>query len=135
MKFWRLNKKKPIPVSILIEELHNALNDIQRKFDDYQMKRLEQFYNTDGSPVVRRIQFSEKSSIDIPLISLVNHRLLCLSEFTVVLNADIDLINRDELKQEVRKMEQNGLSLEFTDNKKNQNTVTIRFNCGDCVKH
>lgn len=135
MKFWRRNKRKTIPVSTLIEELHNAVNDIQRKFNDYQVKRLEQFYNMDGSPVVRRIRLSEESSIDVPLISLVNHRLLCLSEFTVVLNTDVDLIKKNELKQETLKKEQNGLTLEFSDNKKNQNTVTIRFDCGGRVKY
>jgi hypothetical protein len=137
MRFWKRNKNKreTIPVPVLIEQFNDAISDIQEKTDNYQLNRLDQFYNADGVPVTRRIQITDRSYMEVPLITLVNHRSLCLSEFAIVFDADINSVNTEQVKQQTLEMEKNGLYIGFSDNRRNKDTVSVKLSYGNGIKN
>jgi hypothetical protein len=131
MAFW--NRKAPkqqrIPLLKFIDELKMALDASQESFTDFQAKRVESFFNPDGSPVVMKFQTGINKFIEVPLVMLVNHNLLQLKELAMTFSVPFDSVDVNALKKEYSEVGTEAFTLDFSKVKKGkeQMNMTLSF--------
>jgi len=132
MGFW--NRKAPkqqcIPLSKVIGELKEALDINTELFNEFQAKRIESFFNPDGSPVIKKFQMTTDKFIEVPLAMLVNHNLLHLNELSLTFTVpSSDTVDVNALKKEYSDKGTDAFALDFSKVRqgKEQMNMTLSF--------
>lgn len=132
MGFW--NRKAPkqqcIPLSKVIGELKEALDINTELFNEFQAKRIESFFNPDGSPVIMKFQMTTDKFIEVPLAMLVNHNLLHLNELSLTFTVpSSDTVDVNALKKEYSDKGTDAFALDFSKVRqgKEQMNMTLSF--------
>jgi hypothetical protein len=131
MGFW--NRKAPkqqrIPLSKVIGELKEALDKNSELFNEFQAKRIESFFKPDGSPIVMKFQTRTDKFIEVPLVMLVNHKLLHLNELSITFTIPSDSVDVNALKKEYSDMGADAFALDFSKVRqgKEQMNMTLSF--------
>lgn len=132
MGFW--NRKAPkqqcIPLSKVIGELKEALDINTELFNEFQAKRIESFFNPDGSPVIMKFQTTTDKFIEVPLAMLVNHNLLHLNELSLTFTVpSSDTVDVNTLKKEYSDKGTDAFALDFSKVRqgKEQMNMTLSF--------
>lgn len=132
MGFW--NRKAPkqqcIPLSKVIGELKEALDINTELFNEFQVKRIESFFNPDGSPVIMKFQMTTDKFIEVPLAMLVNHNLLHLNELSLTFTVpSSDTVDVNTLKKEYSDKGTDAFALDFSKVRqgKEQMNMTLSF--------
>ncbi|WP_418991499.1 DUF2589 domain-containing protein [Alistipes sp.] len=91
MAFWRKQNSEPQTFTDLIRGLQHAVNSAMEMIETRNIELLGRYFDPAGRPFSRRLNIDSQTSIDIPLISIVNPSSINIKEvemdFTVQIAA------------------------------------------------
>lgn len=70
--FWSKEKNSAQTLSDLIRGLQHSVNTAMEMIETRNIELLGRYFSSDGEPVIRRLQLDDDTSVDVPLISIVN---------------------------------------------------------------
>ncbi|WP_047445405.1 hypothetical protein [Alistipes sp. ZOR0009] len=104
---WFRNKKsrkQEVSLSQIIADFKEALNRSQEAHEKYQLARVKEFYNADGTLKTTRFKAEDGMEMEIPNCKLVNHSILHLDEFRMQFQARIGEVKLDGLRENYAEM-------------------------------
>lgn len=105
MAFWSKKTGDTQTFADLIRGLQHSVNAALEMIETRNVELLGRYFTPDGTPVVKRLSIDEATTIDIPLISIVNPASMNIKEVEMDFSVQI---NSSELK---RKNPQDGFLL------------------------
>lgn len=92
--FWSKEKNSSQTLSDLIRGLQHAVNAAMEMIETRNVELLGRYFSPEGEPLIRRLHIDDETSVDVPLISIVNPSSVNIKEvdmdFSVqILSADV----------------------------------------------
>lgn len=96
MAFWSKKTGNTQTFADLIRSLQHSVNAAPEMIETRNIELLGRYFTPDGTPVVKRLSIDEATTIDIPLISIVNPASMNIKEVEMDFSVQI---NSSELKR------------------------------------
>lgn len=89
--FWSRQKNASQTLADLIRGLQHSVNATMEMVETRNVELLGRYFAPDGTPLSKRLRIDEQTSVDVPLISIVNPSMVNIKEvemdFSVQVNA------------------------------------------------
>ncbi len=79
-KFWTREKNATQTLADLIRGLQHSVNTALEMVETRNVELLGRYFSADGNPILKRININEQTSIDVPLVSIVNPASINIKE-------------------------------------------------------
>lgn len=96
MAFWNNKSKETHTFSDLIRGLQHSISSAMEMIESRNIEVLNKYFTDSGEPVTKKIHINQNTSLNVPLISIVNTSALNIKE--VDLEFDVK-VNDMDLKQ------------------------------------
>jgi len=141
MPFW-LNKKQETQsqaFSDLIRGLQHSVNAAMEMLEARNLELLSRYFTEDGHPCVRRLMLDDNSTIDVPVISIVNPSAMNLKEIEMEFSVKVNSVELQEklpqrgfIANETNgdlsiSMERSNLQISFTEITDQNNTMKVKI--------
>lgn len=80
MAYWNNEKNASQTLSDLIRGLQHSVNTAMEMVETRNVELLGRYFSPKGDPITKRININEQTSIDVPLISIVNPSTINVKE-------------------------------------------------------
>jgi len=140
MPFWS-NKKQETQsqmFSDLIRGLQHSVNAAMEMLEARNLELLSRYFTEDGHPRVRRLMLDDNSTIDVPVISIVNPSAMNLKEIEMEFNVKVNSVELQEklpqrgfMANEANEditisLERSNLQISFTEIADQKNTMKVK---------
>jgi len=144
MPFWSSKKRETQSetqsqaFSDLIRGLQYSVNAAMEMLEARNLELLSRYFTEDGHPRVRRLILDDKSTIDVPVISIVNPSAMNLKEIEMEFNVKVNSVELQEklpqrgfIANETSEdlnisLERSNLQISFTEIADQKNTMKVK---------
>ena len=140
MPFWS-NKKQEAQsqtFSDLIRGLQYSVNAAMEMLEARNLELLSRYFTEDGHPRFRRLMLDDNTTVDVPVISIVNPSNMSLKEIEMEFNVKVNSVELQEklpqrgfIANEANEdlnisLERSNLQISFTETADQKNTLKVK---------
>lgn len=139
MAYWNKEKNVSQTLSDLVRGLQHSVNTAMEMIETRNVELLGRYFAPDGTPLSRRLNINDNTSVDVPIISIVNPSTINIKE--VEMDFSVQIISSELRKKEAQngfragneeakfnnRLKRSNLEISFDGNKNNASRMQIKI--------
>lgn len=125
MAYWNNEKNASQTLSDLVRGLQHSVNTAMEMIETRNVELLGRYFAPDGTPLSKRLNINSNTSIDVPLISIVNPSTINIKE--VEMDFSVQIVSSELRKKQAQEGFKAGNENTSFDNRLKRSNLEISF--------